>query len=76
MGFLTKDVIKNRLFSDAEVISIRAAWANSSSLSMRAFAAGYAHPSAVMNVIREITYKYLLPGEKYRAEYDAVIVRR
>jgi hypothetical protein len=70
MGFLTKEAVKNRLFSDAEVIAIRAAWANSS-LSMRAFAAGYKHPSAAMNVLREVTYRYLLPGEKYRTEYDA-----
>lgn len=68
-----RDAVRNRLYSDDEIIAMRAAWATSDlapSTFAKEWTGSRTHWAAVYKIIEGRSYQWLLPGHPYRIEYD------
>jgi len=72
-----RDSIRNRKYTDDEIIAMRAAWAAASAADPTLFTSRFAkqyggitHWGAIFKILDNKTYAWLLPGHPYRIEYD------
>ena len=67
-----RDSVRNRKYTDDEIVAMRAAYATCD-LAPSTFAkewAGKTHWAAVYKILVARSYQWLLPGHPYRIEYD------
>jgi len=72
-----RDAVRNRQYTDDEIIAMREAWEAASAakpdLFPTTFAKRYGGKSCLASryqILMNLTYQWLLPGHPYRIEYD------
>jgi hypothetical protein len=72
-----RDAVRNRQYTDDEVVAMRAAWEAASAAAPTLFASRFAKQyngkscwGCIYRILLNRSYQWLLPGHPYRIEYD------